>query len=81
MAINDDEALAAAYELNRIDGILPALESAHALAALHRLTFKPTDIVVVTLSGRGDKDMETYLKHAPQGDCPTRYEDIKNNLR
>ena len=81
LAINDDEALAAAYELNRIDGILPALESAHALAALHRLTFKPTDIVVVTLSGRGDKDMETYLKHAPQGDCPTRYEDIKNNLR
>lgn len=81
LAINDDEALAAAYELNRIDGILPALESAHALAALHRLTFKPTDIVVVTLSGRGDKDMGTYLKHAPQGDCPTRYEDIKNNLR
>lgn len=81
LAINDDEALAAAYELNRIDAILPALESAHALAALHRLTFKPTDIVVVTLSGRGDKDMETYLKHAPQGNCPTRYEDIKNNLR
>ena len=81
LAINDDEALAAAYELNRIDGILPALESAHALAALHRLTFKPNDIVVVNLSGRGDKDMETYLKHAPQGDCPTRYEDIKNNIR
>lgn len=66
LAINDDEALAAAYELNRLDGILPALESAHALAALHRLHFKPSDIVVVTLSGRGDKDMETYLKYAPQ---------------
>ena len=66
LVINDDEALAAAYELNRLDGILPALESAHALAALHRLHFKPSDIVVVTLSGRGDKDMETYLKYAPQ---------------
>ena len=66
LAINDDEALAAAYELNRLDGILPALESAHALGALHRLKFKPTDIVVLTLSGRGDKDMDTYLKYAPQ---------------
>ena len=66
LAINDDEALAAAYELNRLDGILPALESAHALAALHKLHFQPSDIVVVTLSGRGDKDMETYLKFAPQ---------------
>lgn len=65
LAINDEEALAAAYELNRLDGILPALESAHALAALHRLSFKPSDIVVLTLSGRGDKDMTTYLKHRP----------------
>ncbi len=81
LAINDDEALAAAYELNRLDGILPALESAHALAALHKLTFKPTDIVAVTLSGRGDKDMETYLKHAPEGDCPDSYEEIRKRLR
>ena len=66
LAINDDEALAAAYELNRMDGILPALESAHALAALHRLHFKPNDIVVLTLSGRGDKDMATYLKFKDQ---------------
>ena len=66
LAINDDEALAAAYELNRMDGILPALESAHALAALHRLDFKPNDIVVLTLSGRGDKDMATYLKFKDQ---------------
>lgn len=66
LAINDEEALQAAYELNRLDGILPALESAHALAALHRLQFKPDDIVVLTLSGRGDKDIETYLKYAPK---------------
>ncbi len=66
LAITDKEALAAAYELNRIDGILPALESAHALGALHRMKFKPTDIVVTTLSGRGDKDIETYLKHTKE---------------
>ena len=54
----------AAYELNRLDGILPALESAHALAALHKLSFKPSDVVILTLSGRGDKDLETYLLHA-----------------
>ncbi len=66
IAVNDDEALAAAYELNALDGILPAIESAHALAALHKLSFKPTDIVVVTLSGRGDKDIDTYMKYAAQ---------------
>ena len=62
--ISDEEALDAAYELNRMDGILPALESAHALAALHKIEFKPTDVVILTLSGRGDKDLETYLLHA-----------------
>lgn len=66
LAITDREALAAAYALNRSDGILPALESAHALAALNRLHFVPTDVVVVTLSGRGDKDMDTYLAHADE---------------
>ena len=66
LAITDEEALAAAYELNRMDGILPALESAHALGALHRMKFKPTDVVVLTLSGRGDKDMATYLKFKDQ---------------
>lgn len=64
LAITDAEALRAAYELNRLDGILPALESAHALGALHRLKFKSTDVVVLTLSGRGDKDIDTYLAHA-----------------
>ena len=63
LPISDVEALEAAFELNHMDGILPALESAHALAALHKLEFKPTDVVVLTLSGRGDKDLETYLLH------------------
>ncbi|MCI6104552.1 MAG: tryptophan synthase subunit beta [Bacteroidales bacterium] len=66
LAITDDEALRAAYSLNRAEGILPALESAHALAALKKLTLKPTDVVVVTLSGRGDKDIDTYLAHAAE---------------
>lgn len=66
LAINDDEALAAAYELTRLEGIIPALESAHALGALSKIAFKPTDIVVLTVSGRGDKDIETYLKHMPK---------------
>lgn len=66
LAINDDEALAAAYELTRLEGIIPALESAHALGALSKIAFKPTDIVVLTVSGRGDKDIETYLKHVPK---------------
>ena len=61
-----NEALDAAYELNRLDGILPALESAHALGALHRLKFRPDDVVVMTLSGRGDKDIATYMEHARQ---------------
>jgi tryptophan synthase beta chain len=61
LPINDDEAIAAAYELTKLEGIIPALESAHALGTLKKLDFKPTDIVVLTVSGRGDKDIETYL--------------------
>ena len=60
LAINDDEAISAAYELTRLEGIIPALESAHALGALSKIKFKPSDIVVLTVSGRGDKDIETY---------------------
>ncbi len=63
LAVNDDEALKGAYELTRLEGIIPALESAHALGALPKMHFKPTDVVVLTISGRGDKDIETYLKH------------------
>lgn len=63
LAINDDEAIYAGYELTRLEGIIPAIESAHAIAALKKMTFKPEDVVVLTVSGRGDKDVETYLKN------------------
>ena len=63
LSINDDEAIRAGYELTRMEGIIPALESAHAVAALEKLKFKPDDVVVLTISGRGDKDIETYLKY------------------
>ena len=63
LAVNDDEAIYAGYELTRMEGIVPAIESAHAVAALKKLTFKPEDVVVLTVSGRGDKDVETYLKN------------------
>ncbi len=58
----DEEALNAAFELAKMEGIIPALESAHALAALNKISFKKNEIVVVNLSGRGDKDMEAYMK-------------------
>lgn len=63
LAISDDEAIEAAFELTRNEGIIPALESAHALAGLNKLNFQTDDVVVVNLSGRGDKDMSTYQKH------------------
>lgn len=63
LAINDDEAIAAAFELTRLEGIIPALESAHALSALPKVHFKPDEVVVLTVSGRGDKDMDTYIKY------------------
>ena len=66
LAINDDEAIRAAYELTRLEGIIPALESAHALGALEKMHFRPQDVVVLTVSGRGDKDIETYLANAPR---------------
>lgn len=60
-SINDDEALESAFELTRLEGIIPALESSHALHVLKKKNFKKDDVVVICLSGRGDKDMETYL--------------------
>lgn len=60
-SINDDEAVRAAYEMTRMEGIIPALESAHVVAALAKMAFRPEDVVVLTVSGRGDKDVETYL--------------------
>lgn len=61
ISVTDNEALIAARFLSQSDGIIPALESAHAIAALEKIKFKPEDVVVVNLSGRGDKDMKTYL--------------------
>ncbi len=66
--VNDDEALQAAFELTRLEGIIPALESAHALALLPKLSFGSDDVVVLTVSGRGDKDMATYLRHKDEID-------------
>jgi len=63
LTATDEQALRAGFELTQLEGIIPALESAHALAALDMLTFEPGEVVVVNLSGRGDKDMETYLKY------------------
>lgn len=63
LAVDDDEALEAAFELTRLEGIIPALESAHALGALSKVNFKPEDVVVLTVSGRGDKDMDTYIEY------------------
>ena len=62
LPVNDDEAIEAAYELTKLEGIIPALESAHAIGALSKMNFKPTDVIVLTVSGRGDKDINTYLQ-------------------
>ncbi len=59
----DEEVLKAALLLTRKEGIIPALESAHALAGLEKISLKPEDVTVVNISGRGDKDMETYLNY------------------
>lgn len=63
IAVTDQEALEAAYNLTKLEGIIPALESAHALAALDKIKFQPEEVTVLNLSGRGDKDLETYMKH------------------
>jgi tryptophan synthase beta chain len=63
MSANDKEALNAAFELSKLEGIIPALESAHALHALKKINFKKNGVVVVCLSGRGDKDLDTYMKY------------------
>jgi tryptophan synthase beta chain len=63
LSATDDEALQAAFELARLEGIIPALESAHALAALKQMKFKAEDKVILCLSGRGDKDLATYMNH------------------
>lgn len=62
-AATDNEAMQAVIQLSRSEGIIPALETAHALAILDRIPFKKNDNVVVNLSGRGDKDLNTYLTY------------------
>lgn len=63
VSVTDQEAVDAALHLSQVDGIIPALESAHALAYLAKMNFRKDDVVVVNLSGRGDKDMMTYQKY------------------
>jgi tryptophan synthase beta chain len=63
LSATDDEALSAAFELAKLEGIIPALETAHALSALKQMKFKKEDVVVICLSGRGDKDLSTYMKN------------------
>jgi tryptophan synthase beta chain len=60
--VTDDDAMRAGIELSRTEGIIPAIESAHAVAALKQLELDEDDVVVINLSGRGDKDLETYIK-------------------
>ncbi len=67
LSATDDEALKAAFELAKLEGIIPALESAHALAALNQMHFKQTDVIVICLSGRGDKDLAAYMKAMEDG--------------
>lgn len=63
MSATDKKALAAAVELSKTEGIIPALETAHAIHALKMINFNPKDVVVICLSGRGDKDLDTYMKN------------------
>ncbi len=63
ISITDNEAMEAGLQLCKLEGIIPAIESSHALAIFETRKFKKEDIVVVNLSGRGDKDLDTYIKH------------------
>ena len=63
IAITDDEAMTAGLELCQLEGIIPAIETSHAFAIFEHKTFKPDDIVVINLSGRGDKDLNTYINY------------------
>jgi tryptophan synthase beta chain len=62
-AVTDEEALEAAFELTELEGIIPAIESAHATAVLKKEKFGADEVVVITVSGRGDKDMDTYVRY------------------
>lgn len=62
VAVEDEDAMKSGIELSRLEGIIPAIESAHALYALNMIEYKKDDVIVINLSGRGDKDLETYIK-------------------
>lgn len=62
VAVEDEDAMKAGIELSRLEGIIPAIESAHALSALNKIEYKQDDVIVINLSGRGDKDLDTYIK-------------------
>ena len=68
VAVTDQESLHAAYDLSKREGIIPALESAHAFAALDKIEIQKDEVIVINLSGRGDKDLETYIKHFEDGE-------------
>ena len=63
LSATDEEALESAFHLSKIEGIIPALETAHAFSVLPKMNLKASDVVVVCLSGRGDKDLATYMEH------------------
>jgi tryptophan synthase beta chain len=62
LSVDDDDAMEAGYHLSRTEGIIPAIETAHALSALDQLDFEPGEVIVINLSGRGDKDLQTYIQ-------------------
>jgi tryptophan synthase beta chain len=63
ISITDDQAMQWGLKLSQMEGLIPAIESAHAFAVLDEMKFKPEDIVVINLSGRGDKDLNTYIEY------------------
>lgn len=62
VAVEDKDAMASGIELSQLEGIIPAIESAHALYALNMIEYSKDDVIVINLSGRGDKDLDTYIK-------------------
>jgi tryptophan synthase beta subunit len=63
ISVTDDDAMKAGLELSKLEGIIPAIETSHALAIFKDRPFRPDDIVVINLSGRGDKDLDTYINY------------------
>ena len=63
ISVTDDDAMQAGLELSKLEGIIPAIETSHALAIFNDRKFKKDDVVVINLSGRGDKDLNTYIEY------------------